>query len=230
MRRVKPVIAVTLSRPTARNASSIARYRPALERAGAEAIELYPGDPLPERFDGLLLAGGGDIDPSRYGAANEGSLNIDDERDADELELYERALTLNVPVLGICRGLQLINVAHRGSLVQHLDTHGSPHDDLTHQVQHDIRPMSRTRLAESATDEPLTVNSHHHQAVTLATLGAGLTASAVLDDGVVEALEATGERWIVGVQWHPERMHEVSANAPRIFDSFVGEASTAGRS
>jgi putative glutamine amidotransferase len=225
MPRVKPRIVLTLSRPTERNRSFIARYRPALERAGAEVVEVYPGDPVPDDFDGLLLAGGGDIDPSRYGSENEGSVGIDEVRDEQELALARLAIERDLPVLGICRGLQILNVAHGGSLVQHIETHRAPPDNREHRVVHELTPLPGSRVAASTDGEPLKVNSHHHQAVTEETLGRGLEASATAD-GVVEALEASNHRWLVGVQWHPEQTHEVSPNATRIFDAFVAEAAS----
>ena len=223
MTPMKPRIVLTLARPTERNRPFMARYRQALERAGAEVVEVYPGDPVPDEFDGLLLAGGGDIDPSRYGSGNEGSVAIDEVRDEQELALARQAIESDLPVLGICRGFQVLNVVRGGKLVQDLPGHERPHDELVH--HRDVRPLPGSRLEEVSGGQPLTVNSRHHQGVTAEILGRGLVATAEVD-GLIEAFEATDLRWLVGVQWHPERTNEVSAEAASLIDAFVAEAAS----
>jgi gamma-glutamyl-gamma-aminobutyrate hydrolase PuuD len=220
-----PRIALTLSRPDSpARVDSREFYVTALEAAGADVVELYPGDVMPYDVDGLLLAGGGDIDPARYGEANAGSHHIETDRDDLEFAAYERAKELGVPVLGICRGFQLLNVAHGGKLVQDMPGHEGPPDGENWVNAHeDVRPVAGSRLGTATQGQPLTVNSRHHQAVTTQLLGAGLTPTAAVGE-YVEAFESTDGRWLVGVQWHPERADEVSADATGIISAFVEEA------
>jgi putative glutamine amidotransferase len=220
----RPRIALTLSHPAPERVDTRHFYRAALEGAGAEVVELYPGDTMPDDIHGLLISGGGDVDPVRYGEANAGSHNIDNERDDLEFESYERATVLGVPVLGICRGFQLLNVAHGGKLIQDVEGHAAPDDAHATNAHEDVRPLPGSRLATATGGAPLTVNSRHHQAITTDILGAGLTATASVDD-FVEAFEATADdHWVVGVQWHPERIAEVSPGTTKIIAAFVAEA------
>jgi putative glutamine amidotransferase len=228
---VKPRIAVTLSGSTsARNAVAREQYLEAIRRAGAEPIAVRPADVVPEEFDGLCLTGGGDIDPARYNEANVKSEDIDLARDALELALLERALAQDLPVLGICRGFQVINVRFGGSLEQHHLGHSpkyppageSVRDDPggTDAVQHVVTAEPGSKLAAACGDEAFTVNSSHHQVVTSDRLAAELRPTARVGE-LVEALEAPAHRWVVAVQWHPERTAQVGAAATRIFDAFV---------
>ncbi len=186
---------------------------------------VYPGDGLPGEIDGVLLSGGSDVDPARYGAANVAAEDLDAQRDEVELALARRALDEDLPTLGICRGLQLLNVALGGGLVQHVEGHRPAEREglLRHEA---LSVMPGTRLAAAVGEEPLDVNSRHHQAVTPATLAPGLTATAIVD-GLVEAFEAPDRRWLVAVQWHPERTSEVSPAALGVFDALVEQASHA---
>jgi putative glutamine amidotransferase len=230
---VKPRIALTLSGSTTkRNAVAREQYLEAIRRAGAEPIAIFPNDPLPESFDGLCLTGGGDIDPARYGADNVASTEIDEARDATELAILERALTRDVPVLGICRGFQLINVHLGGSLEQHHLGHAPKYppegalvaDDPAgpDAVRHEVTAEPGSRLATACGDEVFVVNSSHHQVVTSDRLASELRATAHVGE-LVEALESPAHRWVVAVQWHPERTAQVGAAATRIFDAFVAE-------
>jgi putative glutamine amidotransferase len=222
MTAVRPRIALTLSRSSAFQEVSHKRYRDALEAAGADLVVLHPGDPVPSEVDGVCLSGGGDIDSTRYGAVDVACADVDRERDALEIEVAKSAIERDLPVLGICRGFQILNVVRDGTLVQ--DVAGHRPDEREGLVEHHnvtVRPGSR--LARATGGAPLTVNSRHHQAVTKETIGRGLVATAVVDD-LVEAFELTDRRWVVGVQWHPERTSEVSLEARRIFDAFVQEA------
>lgn len=161
--------------------------------------------------DGLLLAGGGDFDPELFGQTPHPNLGrVDPVRDALELALYRGARARGVPVLGICRGLQAINVAEGGSLHQHLpdvdgalqhmqrDNAGAPH----HAIRFDVD----SRLAAAYGSERIRSNSYHHQAIDR--LGDGLRAVGWSDDGLVEAIEADGGAPVVAVQWHPEMSFE----------------------
>ena len=193
-------------------------YVDAVAEAGGVPFVLPVLDPaqavdVVANLDGLLLTGGGDVDPAWYGAAPSPHLGIVDRAyDAWELALLRAALAAGRPVLGICRGLQLMNVALGGTLVQHLPEI----TDLGHCLKdagsshvHDVRVGTGSvlrRLVGGA--DPLGVNSLHHQAVSQ--LGDGLVAVAWAEDGIVEAAEALTEgRRLLGVQWHPELLaHE----------------------
>ena len=181
------------------------------------------GDVMP-RLDGLMLIGGGDIDPARYGAAPHAATGrIFPARDAAELALLRRALDLRLPVLGICRGLQLLNVALGGTLHQHVP------DLVRHEghagaagvfARHAVRLCPDGGLARALARTALDVPSYHHQAIDR--LGVGLRPVAWSDDGLIEAAELEGHPFTVGVQWHPEADDDGA-----LFTAFV--AATAGR-
>jgi putative glutamine amidotransferase len=228
-----PRIAVTLC-GHARRRCEVAReqYLSAIRRAGADPIAIDPTDALPEEFDGLCLTGGDDIDPARYGETNIASHDIDTGRDSIEIALLERALARDIPVLGICRGLQLINIHLGGSLEQHHLGHSPNYppegaavsDDPAgaDAVHHVVTAEPGSKLAAACGDEAFVVNSSHHQVVTSDRLAADLRATAHVGE-LVEALESPKSRWVVAVQWHPERTAQVGAAATRIFDAFVAE-------
>lgn len=191
-------------------------YRGALLAAGAlpaEVVLHVPGDRLPDDFDGLLLAGGPDVDPSLYGesAATE-TLEIRPERDASDFEAFRAAQARGVPVFGICRGLQVVNVALGGTLWQDLPSQrprGVSHDADTAGRGRDFRahalrtptgpPPSPFAFAVAQTAD---VNSRHHQAVK--DLAAALAPVAASPDDLVEAFERRGDTYLAAVQWHPE--------------------------
>ncbi|MFZ1063109.1 MAG: gamma-glutamyl-gamma-aminobutyrate hydrolase family protein [Acidimicrobiales bacterium] len=158
-----------------------------------------------ERLDGLVLSGGADVEPARYGARPDERLGpLETDRDAWEFELYEAARERDLPVLAICRGFQLVNVAHGGTLNQHVgldEGAGHPQWDVDGRTAtHDVRSVPATAIA-GLVGEHARVNSLHHQ--TLDRLGAGLVASAYASDGVVEGFESV-DGDVLGVQWHPE--------------------------
>ena len=218
----KPAVALTLcGHDLARCRVARAQYIGALERAGAAVVPLDPGDPIPADFDALCLSGGGDIDPARYGAENAGSRDIDGARDTQEFALAARALGDDIPVLGICRGFQVLNVALGGTLIQHLDGHDQRLPGLE---PHVAIPVPGSRLAALCSTEPQIVNSAHHQAVTTTTLARGLRPTVHIG-GSVEAFESSAHRFVVAVQWHPERTEEVDARATRVFRGLVAAAS-----
>jgi putative glutamine amidotransferase len=188
-----------------------------VDRAYGEAIRQAGGIPvvLPQSTEpladisilgGLLLTGGGDVDPSLYGQVQSAETGgVDTERDRWEVELLRWALDLALPVLGICRGCQVLNVAHGGSLIQHLPHHSNaPHlvterESLVHSVQ--IMPGSQLHAVEGSS--LIGVNSVHHQAVDA--IGENLRFTAWAEDGTVEAVEHA-HLPVIGVQWHPENL------------------------
>lgn len=220
---MRPRIALSTPVPTSAS-DTYARYARALERAGASVVEVHPGDALPEDVDGICLSGGGDVDPRRYGEADAGveRATVSAPRDDLELALANLALERDLPLLAICRGFQVLNVAMHGTLVQDISGHRA-----TDHVTHRVTPAQGSRLAAACGDAPMTVNSRHHQAIRRQELAAGLVPTASVGD-LVEAFESPAHRWIVGVQWHPERVgadeEPVDEHAARIFAAFVAEA------
>ncbi|MCF6521961.1 gamma-glutamyl-gamma-aminobutyrate hydrolase family protein [Streptomyces sp. JJ36] len=187
-----------------------AAYAQSVQAAGGHPVLLPPGDPataagVAARLDGVVLAGGEDVDPALYGAERHPRTDPPvPVRDRWESAVLAAALERDLPVLGICRGMQLMNVHAGGTLTQHLP------DDVGHHghnarpgvfAQHVVTTVPGTRIGEllpGATE----VATHHHQAV--GRLGAGLTAAAHAEDGTVEAVEFPGRTFALGVQWHPE--------------------------
>lgn len=188
-------------------------YVGSVEETGALPLVLVPGKPedapaFLDRLDGLLLSGGSDVDPALYGRPPHPKLGkVIRERDDFELALCREALQRDLPVLAICRGQQVLNVATGGTLVQDLpsDVGSMDHDPRRQrwQVAHDVRIVPGTRLFEILGRDKVSVNSFHHQAVE--NLGAGLVVSARSEkDDVIEGIEMPGRRFVLGVQWHPE--------------------------
>jgi putative glutamine amidotransferase len=226
-------IALTLDRDADPEANDYVR---ALVAAGVprSAIEIFTPlapEPGPVDFDALVLGGGVDVNPSLYGAEtlSGGGVEVDDERDAIDFALLEEALREKRPVLGICRGLQVINVALGGTLVQDLPierpspvVHQNPEDppEKTRR-DHTVTVAPGTRLAAIAGAGELAVNSRHHQAI--AKLAPGLEISATAEDGVPEAVESDRDGWLVAVQWHPENLAGDPA-AAGLFAEFVAAA------
>ena len=240
----RPTIVTTLADPAASKDPSVAqlknrRYLEALERAGATPLPLDERATAAERtaafarMDGLLLSGGADIDPARYGEVVAGTRSVEPGRDALEDEAFHAAWSAGVPVLGVCRGLQAINVFAGGSLLQHLDGHeGEPYPSPAF-ARHRLELTGDSRLARILdAEEDLEVNSYHHQAITPDRLAPGLRIAATAEhDGggeLVEAVESTDDgRWLVGVQCHPERTESSPPVFERLWAAFVaacGEA------
>jgi putative glutamine amidotransferase len=209
-------------------------YLDALRRAGARTAIIAPGesgDPeeLLSPFDGLLLVGGGDLGPARYGQAPGPELyGLEPDRDEAEIELLRAADRMALPTLCICRGMQVMNVAFGGTLHQHLPgipgliEHGVPLAGT--QTVHDVRVEPGTRLsATTKTAGPLLGLSHHHQGVDR--LGHGLAATGRSDDGLIEAIERVVDDpedpdavWMLGVQWHPEETAHQDPAQQALFD------------
>ncbi len=179
-------------------------YPRLVQRAGGLAAMLPPDAPkraaeAVARLDGLVVAGGPDVEPVRYGAERDPRTGPPaPERDAWELALIDAALAGGVPLLGICRGMQLLNVALGGTLVQHLDGHAEVVGVFG---GHPVKPVPGTLYAGIVPEET-SVPTYHHQAVDR--LGEGLVPSAYAADGTVEAVELPAPGWVLGVQWHPE--------------------------
>ncbi|MER6142900.1 gamma-glutamyl-gamma-aminobutyrate hydrolase family protein [Streptomyces sparsogenes] len=202
-----------------------AGYHRLVQRAGGLAALLPPDDApasavsVVSRLDALVIAGGPDVEPSRYGAEpHERTGPPARERDAWELALIEAALAAGLPLLGICRGMQLLNVARGGTLVQHLEGHVGPPGVFEH---HEIKPVPGTLLAR-ITPDAVSVPTYHHQAVDR--LGEGLVVSArATGDGTVEAVELPEDAgFVLGVQWHPEAGEDV-----RVMRALVDAAAAA---
>lgn len=173
-----------------------------------EAVDLYA-----DGLDGLLLSGGGDVHPRRYTdePRHPSVYGVNPARDEVEIRLVHRALERNRPVLAICRGIQVLNVALGGTLIQDIEAgvpgalpHSTPDDNPG--LQHPVSVEPQSRLAEILGSSELVVNTYHHQAV--ACLGAGLRVVARAPDGVIEAVEAEDHALVIGVQWHPELLPE----------------------
>ena len=226
---MQPRIGITVVR---NDPDYVHTYLAALERAGAEWQVISPANANDlaatlKTLDGLLLPGGGDMDPAYYGEALDGSETRWMDRVRDELELnaVRAAVEQDMPVLGICRGFQVLNVAYGGSLVQHVDYHRVGGGAAW--AQHKVALAPGTKLsAILGGREQVVVNSRHHQAVSPGRLAPGLVASATTlpDDGVIEGIEAMAQRWVVGVQWHPERTDETPPEHAALFDAFVDQA------
>ena len=211
-----------------------ATYIRALHRAGGQEAILAPRElgteeagRLLDRFDGLLLIGGGDIDPKHYG---EDPLpecyGIDTEADVFEMRLVQAAVERGMPVLAICRGFQILNVATGGSLDQHIT---GREDLIGHGIpgvapeMHEVRLEPGTWTAKAMGTETVQVSSSHHQAA--ARIGDGLVVSGRAPDGIVEAMEHPNGSWVVAVQWHPERTAETDPAQQGLFDALVDQAS-----
>jgi putative glutamine amidotransferase len=199
-------------------------YVRAVERAGGRALLVPPSvdgvDETLDALDGLLFSGGNDLDPASYGAdAHPETNGTRPERDRGELALLEGALARDMPMLAVCRGFQVLNVAHGGDLVQHLpdEVGHEQHREVTGVFSdHDVRIDDTSRLG-SLLGGRAAVKSHHHQGV--GRVGEGLRATAWADDGTVEGLEDPGRRFAVGVLWHPEAGEDM-----KLFEALVAEA------
>jgi gamma-glutamyl-gamma-aminobutyrate hydrolase PuuD len=181
-------------------------YYDALQVTGARHA-IVDADDLPADTRGLLLTGGVDVDPHLYGEKRGPKTDRPNkERDAHELRLLNQALDRDVPVLCICRGHELLNVALGGSLVQHIETDGHRWHDDGSSGWHEVTVDGDSRLAAVYGEgSVLRVNSRHHQGVTQDGIADSLRPSACSPDGFIEATESTEHRWVVGIQWHPER-------------------------
>jgi putative glutamine amidotransferase len=209
-----------------------ARYATAIERAGGQPVVLPPFVDTDDasalvrahfvlsRVDALVMLGGADIDPARYGAARHPETEgIDPRQDMFELALLQAAIADDLPVLAICRGLQVLNVALGGTLVQHVpdDTNAQPH----RKVHHDVHLTEGSLVAAATGAIDISGHSVHHQAIDH--VGEGLRVTGTATDGTIEAVELD-RGWVVGVQWHPEDTAQNDEHQSALFEALVAQA------
>ncbi len=238
-----PMIVVTVAVAAHKAEPEIARqknerYAAGLARQGATPILLDATASSADRaaafatMDGLLLSGGADLDPARYGRPNQGSTAVEPDRDALEADAWAAAQGRSVPVLGVCRGFQVINAFSGGTLLQDVDGHAGPSWGHGPAATHPLRVAPGTRLARilfptNARGGVVAVNSYHHQGLRAVDLAPGLVASAWAaspSGDLVEGLEAADGRFVIGVQCHPERTESTPAAFERLFAVFVDAA------
>jgi putative glutamine amidotransferase len=203
-------------------------YVDSIRRAGGVVVLIPPGEQHGEEifsvFDGVILAGGGDVDPALYGGRKHETIySVDAERDKTEVALVHHLVESRVPTLGICRGHQVINVALGGTLYEHLSevvgekvVHRLPPREPT---EHSIVVSAESKMASLLGESSFAAASWHHQAVRK--LGEGLTAVAQAPDGTIEGCELPSHPWFYSVQWHPELTAHISPTQQRLFDSLV---------
>lgn len=232
---MKPIIGISMSRDyryqnTARDFIR-ATYLDAVSRAGGiplalvnleESLALFP------LLSGLLLTGGGDFDPALFGEADRGTdwSGVSRERDQCEMAFIREANRLDMPIFGICRGAQAMAIGFGGSLIQDLPTARPDPELLPHsqkaervEVTHPVSAGPGTRIHDLTGETRFMVNSFHHQAVDR--VPDGFRVSATAPDGVIEAIEQPGDRFLVGVQWHPEDLEAQHQTAAGLFRGFV---------
>jgi putative glutamine amidotransferase len=196
-------------------------YADALRIVGIEPVAVSPEQPLSsmDDVDGLLLTGGTDLDPGLYGQAQDPRSEAPDTaRDRLEVTLLREAMDRDLPVLAICRGMQLLNVAHRGgTLLQHIEGHAVSGDDPSRPV-HPVIVEHDTLLSRIAGSDCCQVNSRHHQAVDR--IGEGLVLSARAQDGTIEGVERIDRRFVLGIQWHAEDQVNRFPEQRRLFETF----------
>jgi putative glutamine amidotransferase len=216
------------------------RYWSRVVDAGGEVVDIAEPQAggaggLIRSLDALVLTGGIDVDPAVYGESRHVKVKeVDRGRDEMEIEYLRAALERDIPVLAICRGHQVLNVGFGGKLLQHIDSGEHRADYRTEGYPsrwHDLAIAPESRLAEALGATQLQINSRHHQAVTREVLAEGLAAVAISDDHgreLIEGMESTQHRWVIGVQWHPERLEEhVPAFAPtmrKLYDTLMARA------
>ena len=206
-------------------------YMDAVSRAGAVPVllpltgDVFAWEEIVSRVDGLLFSGGGDIDPRMYGEEKLPCCGeVSPERDWMEMDLLRLALDRDVPVLAVCRGLQVMNCALGGTLYQDILAQYAgalchPREDVPREKAHDVMIPEGRLLRRILGVGTLAVNSRHHQGIKA--LGQGLLPCAIAPDGLIEGIEMPGKRFALGVQWHPESMCEKHPEQQAIFNAFT---------
>ncbi len=208
-------------------------YVDAIQRAGGQEAVLGPrhldleaARAVLAHFDGIVLPGGGDVNPERYGqAAADQTYGVSALRDEFEFQLCAAAIELSLPILAICRGTQVLNVARGGTLHQHIADdfpgHGKPGVEGGQNL-HEVEAAAESRVGRALGTTRPACSCHHHQSINR--LGTGLQVTARTDDGVIEAVELDGPAWVIAVQWHPE---DTAAHDPAqqgLFDALAAAA------
>ncbi len=216
--KVKPRIGITYS-----DEIKVATYAEAIRASGGEPVPIRPGEkPGATDLDGLVLGGGVDVNPALYHQERQPETEEpNDARDRTELDMLKQALESKIPVLAICRGMQMLNVASGGTLHQHISGHETRTVDKALPA-HEVHVLDGSLLAAVLGADVAAVNSRHHQAV--GRVADTLRVAATSADGVVEAVEDPAYDFVLGVQWHPEDMAAQDAVQKRLFDEFVKRA------
>lgn len=199
-------------------------YADAVQRAGGLPVVIPPTDDLEliratiERCDGMVLLGGGDVSPAKYGQAENARLfGVNEFIDTFEIAAVQHAVSLDLPVFAICRGHQILNVALGGTLIQHLDNYEVHRDTM-----HDVQLTAGSLVADAmGTVNPMT-HSFHHQAID--TVAPTLSVVGTYSDGTIEAVQHTTATWVIGVQWHPEDTAEEDSANQGLFNALVQRA------
>ena len=226
----KPLIGITLDSEKKKTYSKFPWY--ALRENYLSSISRFSAIPIPllhdrrlinsfsKLLDGLVITGGDfDINPKIYNQSKKGSKNIKNKRTNFEIQIYNKFIELNKPILGICGGAQLINVATGGTLIQDLKKKPINHEQINprNQTSHIININKKSKLYKICKKDKIKVNSAHHQSIKK--LGKNLLVSAIADDGVIEGIEHNKHKWCVGLQWHPEFL--ITNNDLKIFKNFI---------
>ena len=234
-----PLIGITTYHRDERGYTQLpGEYADAVRRAGGLPLLLQPGeqhiDQLLDLLDGIILSGGGDVDPQRYTPESSESgaevYWVDQERDDFEFALAKRLIErADRPTLGICRGMQIINVASGGSLIQHIPAampnaidHRQPPDKPYGPIPHHATLTPSSHLAEVMESETVLTASWHHQAIERVAPGFQVVATA--SDGIIEAIELPSQPWLMAVQWHPELTAAEDVAQQKLFDELVAQA------
>ncbi len=241
---MRPLIGISIAAGLSPNGRpyhrSYAMNAQAIMDAGGLPVYVPTGLPddvlreLYERLDGVMLPGGGDVRPIVYGAdAHPLTNTIDDARDTLEISLARWAYDDDVPLFGICRGHQVMNVALGGTLVQDIPSevgadipHETPDTEARSTIKHAVTIAPESRLASILGETRVQVNSLHHQAIEQ--IAPGMTITALAPDEIVEAMESPDKTFALSVQWHPEDLYQTSAEMRRLFRSFIDAASQYG--
>jgi len=240
----RPLIGITAARETINTSvgplpfyTQPTYYADAVTAAGGIPLILPPSADwhreILDILDGLIVSGGEDVEPQRYGQEPHPTVQwVDPVRDEFEFEVVRYAFDRDRPLLGVCRGAQVLNVAAGGTLVQDLASQhqelASHTQDQLHTATHAVELAPATRLRAAIGAASLSVNSGHHQAIH--TVSARLKPVAWASDGVIEAAESPDRTWIVGVQWHPEMLYAEHAEHRRLFEALVQVARESRRS